>query len=453
MADSEYDQRLVTEPIPKLLRVLAIPAALGFFFNTMYNVVDTWVASQISSEALAALSLSFPVFFILIALGSGMGSGITALIAHELGANNQSRATEYAVQSILFGLLLSATLSIVGYVSSPGLFSLLGADGSYLAVTLTYMQTLFLGSIFLTMSFTLNAILNALGDTTSFRNVLVISFFINLLLSPWLAFGWLGVPALDVLGIALATIITNLLGFIYLARQVAKTHLMTLQSFYHFLQPKIHPLLDIFTQGAPASLTMMTVAMGAFIITYFVSGFGAEAVAGYGTALRIEQLVLIPGIGINIAVLTLIGQNNGAKRFDRVREILSVGLRYSLYMSTVAALFIFFFSKHLIEFFTSDVSVISYGVGYLTVAAFITWAYGIIFITDSALRGLKRPLFPLVIGILRQAIVPFVLFWLVIHMTSLGINGIWYATLITVWGAALASWWYLSRTLKKIHEV
>jgi putative MATE family efflux protein len=444
---------LTTDPIPKLLRYLAIPASLGFFFNTMYNVVDTWVAGQITSESLAALSLSFPVFFILIAIGSGMGNGMTALISTELGANDQKKASEYAAQSISFGLLLAIVLSVVGYYMSPFLFQLLGASGSYLETALSYMQPLFIGSIFLSMTFTLNAILNALGDTKSYRNVLIVSFFLNLILSPLLAFDWLGTPALGILGIALATIITNLVGAVYLGYKVYKTSLISSECMFCNLTLKWSVIKDILTQGLPASFTMMTMAIGAFIITFFVSKFGANAVAGYGTAMRIEQMVLIPSIGINIAILTLIGQNNGAKRYDRVKEVLNVGFRYMMYLGTIGAGFIYFFSGYLIKFFTSDAEVISFGIGYLLIAALMTWGYGIIFLTDSAFRGLKRPLFPLILGVFRQFILPIPLFWIATSVLLLGITSIWWSIFIIVWISALVSWWYLNQVVKTLEPV
>lgn len=447
LARNEY---LTKESIPKLLKIIAIPAMIGFFFNTMYNVVDTWVAGQISGEALAALSITFPVFFIIIAISSGLGTGITALISNELGAKQLDRAKLYATQGLLFGVIISLILSVIGYFSSETLFRLLGANDTYLTTALLYMQTIFLGSIFLSMTSILNGVLNAVGDTKSFRNALIAGFFINLILNPILAFGWLGFPALGVLGIAIATIVTNFIGFIYLFYKVLKTKLLETKHLYYYLKPQPKIFLDIANQGFTASFSMMTIAVGAFIITYFVSHYGENAVAGYGTALRIEQIALIPAIGINIAILTLIGQNNGAKNFDRVRETIIVGLRYSFIISTGAFLLIYFGSHYLLRLFTDVPEIIAFGTQYLIIAAFITWAYGIIFVTDSVLRGLKKPIFPLIIGTIRQVILPFPIFYLVTTIFAFSIIGIWWSIFAIVWLAALISLWYVFRQIKNI---
>ena len=441
--------RLTTDPIPKLILSLAIPLSIGFFFNTMYNVVDTFVAGYLSTQALASLSISFPIFFTLIAIGMGVGSGATALIANALGGNDEGTAKRYARQTISFGVLLGITISIIGSLVTPFLLTLLGAEGTYLTTASNYLVTIFWGSIFITMTFMFNAILNAVGDTKSYRNVLIASFFINSLLSPILAFGWLGFPALNILGIAIATIATNALGALYLWLKVRGTGLIKKKSWAQYV-PNVKSYLDIAGQGFPASLSMLTISIGAFIITYFVSTFGESTVAGYGVALRVEQIVLIPGIGINIAVLTLIGQNNGAKKYDRIREIIRIAIRYSLYISTFAAVFIFFCSKYVIGIFSDDQAVINSGVGYLSVAAFITWAYGMLFVTDSVFRGLKRPLFPLLMGILRQVILPFPALWFATTVLTLGILGVWWIIFAVVWIAAIIAMICVRNVVNKV---
>ena len=219
---------------------------------------------------------------------------------------------------------------------------------------------------------------------------------------------------------------------------------------HYYLKPQPKIFLDIANQGFPASFSMMTIAVGAFIITYFVSHYGENAVAGYGTALRIEQIALIPAIGINIAILTLIGQNNGAKNFDRVRETIIVGLRYSLIIGTGSFLLIYFGGHYLLKLFTDVPEIIAFGTEYLVIASFITWAYGIIFVTDSVLRGLKKPIFPLIIGTIRQVILPFPILYLVTTIFAFSIIGIWWSIFAIVWLAALISLWYVFRQIKNI---
>ncbi len=141
----EIDNGLTTKPIPGLIAQLAIPASIGMFFNTMFNVVDTYFSGLISTEAIAALSLSFPVFFVILAVGFGISTGTTALIANALGARDESKAQLYAIQSVSFTILLSMMLSLLGLYSAPYLFGFLGAKGSYLAIAVSYINIIFYG--------------------------------------------------------------------------------------------------------------------------------------------------------------------------------------------------------------------------------------------------------------------------------------------------------------------
>ena len=208
----ENDIRLTTQPIPRLIRDIALPVSIGLFFHTMYNVVDTFFGGLISTQVLAALSLSFPVFFIILAMGSGLSTGTTALIGNAFGAGNRDEARLFGIQGISFGVLVSIIMTLIGIYASPLLFSLLGASDDYLTACLTYMDIIFLGALFFMLVFMFNAILVALGDTRSFRNVLIGGFFLNIIFDPWFIYGGLGIPPLGIAGIALATVLIQLFG-------------------------------------------------------------------------------------------------------------------------------------------------------------------------------------------------------------------------------------------------
>ena len=437
---------LTTESIPALIRRIAIPASIGFFFNTMFNVVDTLYGGLISTQALAALSLSFPVFFIIIAVGNGLSTGTTSLIANALGAGDRSGARLLAAQGITFGVLVAVALTLLGLSVSPLLFSILGASGDYLATCLSYMNTIFAGAVFFILAYMLNATLNAQGDTRSFRNFLITGFFLNIIFDPWFMYGGLGVPPLGIMGIALATVLIQGLGCAYLARQVFRTGLLLDRSLRDIF-PRFGPLREIVYQGFPASLNMLTVGVGIFVITYFVGKFGKEAVAAYGVATRVEQIVLLPTIGLNIATLTLTAQNNGARLFHRVRETLTTALRYGAVLMGFGTMAVFLLARQLMAPFTSDPAVVEAGTSYLRIAAFLFCAYVILYAHVAALQGLKRPLFALSIGLFRQILAPAVVFSL---LTSFGLVGIWWGIFGINWTAAFITIGYTRLVLGRI---
>ncbi|MBW2300295.1 MAG: hypothetical protein JRF46_08400 [Deltaproteobacteria bacterium] len=172
--------QLTTQSIPKLVKQISSPASIGYFFQTMYNVVDTYFGGTISTQALASLSLSLPVFFIIIAMGTGISTGTTALIGNALGSSRGREARLFGLQGITFGLLVSIGLTFTGIYISPWLFSLLGASGEYLSMAKTYMDTIFYGTLPFLLLYMLNAILNALGETKPYRNFLIIGFLLNI---------------------------------------------------------------------------------------------------------------------------------------------------------------------------------------------------------------------------------------------------------------------------------
>ena len=443
------DSDLTTGPIPRLIARLAVPASIGYFFNTMYNVVDTFFGGLISTQVLAALSLSLPVFFIIIAMGTGIATGITALIANTLGSGDREDAKLYAIQGIAFGLLTSVTLTIFGLLASPLLFSLLGASDEYLSTCLVYMNTIFMGTIFFMLVYMLNAILYALGDTRSFRNFLIAGFLLNILLDPWFIYGGVGIPPMGITGIALATVLIQIIGCVYLGMKVFQTRLLTGKTIKNIF-PRYGVVREIAQQGLPASVNMITIGVGFFVITYFVSMFGEEAVAAYGIGIRVEQIALLPTIGLNVATLTLVAQNNGARLLDRVKGILNAALAYGGILMIVATGIVFILAGYLMGFFTDDVRVIGIGTTYMRIDCFVFNAYVILFTNIAALQGVKRPMFAVWIGLLRQLVAPLAVFYTLINILEVGLLGIWWGFFSITWGAALFSIFYTRVILRDV---
>ena len=442
-------EKLIVEPIPKLIKRIAIPASVGFFFNTMYNVVDTYFGGLQSTQALAALSLSFPIFFIILALGSGIANGATALIANSLGAKQYEKAEKYGCQAISFSIVFSVFLTSAGLLLAPVLFKILGAEAEYLKIALSYANVIFYGVIFFLLTHSLNGILIAEGDTKTFRNLLILGFFLNLIFDPWFMFGGLGLPAMGLAGVAWATVVIQaILSFVLFLKIKSRQPFKHLYIKHLIPDPKYYR--DIIKQGFPASLSMMSIAIGIFIITYFISSFGKSAVAAYGIATRIEQIAILPAIGLNMAVLTLIGQNNGAQKFNRVKETFSKGLKYGILLTLVGIAVVFILSKTLMNFFSNDLEVIKIGFTYLRISILMYLTYVILNICIATLQGLKKPIFALWIGLYRQLIMPGIIIYILIKLRHSPIASIWWALVLINWSAVIFTFFYTKKELKKL---
>lgn len=445
-------KHLLTNDISTLLKQIAIPASTGMFFNTMYNVVDTFYAGLISTQAISALSLSFMIFFTIIGLGYGFSSAITALIGNANGKNKNFLASLYAHKGIFFMQALALILTVVGFMISPYLFKLLGASGEYLDTALNYMNVILAGTIFFMTNFALNAILVSRGDTKSYRNTLIFGFFANLILNPLFIYGFWFIPAMGISGIAFATVLIQVLNNLYMLKKVLNTRLIHFENLKYFL-PHIKIYKELLTQGIPSSMNMLIMAMGSIILMYFVSLYGVKAVAGYGIGFRVEQLMLLPALGLSSAVLSIVSNNFGAKKYDRVQETLNTALKYGFYISTFGIAFLYFFGKLIIQQFDNDLEVVNYGFDYLIVEVWIFYAYVILFICVSTLQAIKRPKMIFYIALYRQIVAKYLVAVIIVSWLSLEFIYLWVGILVMIYSAAIFAFYYTQKVLKEITTV
>jgi len=443
------EDKLLTQPIPKLLRDIAIPASTGMFFNTMYNIVDTFYAGLISTEALAGLSLSFTFFFIIIGMGYGFSSAIIALIGNAMGARKRLLATIYAHKGVVFIPLLGVFLTIIGYFFAPKMFIFLGASGTYLQVTTDYMNIILYGTIFFMFNFALNAILVSRGDTKTYRNTLIFGFFANLLLNPLFIYGFWIIPAMGVKGLALATVLIQFINMFYMLKKVMETDLIHFNKLAYFL-PNMRIYKTILQQGYPASLNMLTMSIGSLILMYYVSTYGYEAVAGYGIGFRVEQIMLLPALGISTAALSIISNNFGAKKYDRVYLTMTTALKYGFIISLVGVIVLYIFGEFLVSQFDPNPEVIRYGVEYLLVEVWLFFAFVTLFVCVSTLQGIKQPKMIFYVGLYRQIVAKLLVAYVIVTYLQLDYIYLWVGVLVMIYSAAIFLYCYTKVTLSKI---
>ena len=397
---------LVGEPIIDLLKKIAIPASTGTLFQTLYNIVDTFFAGKISANALAAIAKSFPLYFIIIATGVGIVSASNALISNSLGAKDDRTASLYVAQSLLYSVFVSILVTIVGLSFSDDLLRFMGSDQETIRLATDYLDIIFFATFIFLTQISLNGALNAQGDTKSYRNVLIVSFFLNIGLNPLFIFGLGPIPAFGIAGLAIATVIAQFLGLIYLAYKVYCCELKQYLSPQCFF-PKFYLIKNLTNQSVPMMMNMFMIGLGIYNILFFVSKFGYLAAAGYGSALRIEQILLLPVIGLNTAVLTIAGQNFGAKLFDRVDESYTKAIMVGSSFMILAGVIVFLLADNIVSIFTDNQEVINFGADYLKVAAFIGPVYPVFFITNALFQAIKKPIYTVIITFSRLVVLPF----------------------------------------------
>jgi putative MATE family efflux protein len=435
--------------IKKTLRQIAIPASIGFLFNTLFNVVDTYFAGQLSVAALAGLTISFPIFLITIALASGIGTGSTALAAIALGKKNNQEYHQIAKNALLLSLLVAVVLLIVSPFAIPWLLQVSGGTGEVFDAGLAYMNVVIIGAVFQILNFTFNGLLSAQGNTKPFRNFLILGFFLNLILDPMFIFGWFGLPELGTAGVALATVLVQVMGTFYLGFSFFQSS-QYVKDMFSKAKISLVSLGQLLKQGVPVSLNNATISIGIFIIQYFIYQFGStETIAGYGVAVRIEQIALLPTIGLNIATVALVGQNFGAQQWERILQSIKQAVKYGLILLTIGLLIIYPFAPQLVGLFNADPVVIQEGANYLRIEGLAIYTYSMIGIASSVMQAIKKPYYALIIGVLRQ-LTPIFVFFFLGNVLQLGTSGIWWGIVLVNYIAAFLAWYVVYRLLNRL---
>ena len=438
---------LIKEKIPLLVRKLAIPASVGTLFQTLYNIVDTFYSGLISPEALSALSKSFPIYFIIVATSIGVTVGGTSLIGNSIGEKNERDASFYFTHIVIYGLVLSIVITFIGLTFSEPVFYLMGSSKEITNLGLQYTDIMFYGTFLFFLVVSLNSLLHAEGDTKTYRNVLIFSFLLNIILNPILIFGFLFVPPLGIFGIGLSTIIAQFIAFLIILYKVLQNkRVKMITREYFFL--KIYYFTNIFFQSMPISIAICGYAVAATFIFTYVGQTSELAVAGYGAATRIEQVVLLPILGINTAIISIIAQNYGANYFDRVKETYYVSIKYGIFLMLFAGLLIYLTAGIVPRFFSDNDIVLEYGSRYLKIAAFILPAYPIFFLSNGFFMGLKKSNYAMINNMLRNVLVPICVFYLAQYLSA-DFNSFFWLWFLFQWTLSLLLFFYVSYYIKK----
>tara|TARA_B100001540_G_scaffold161944_1_gene143298 strand:- start:284 stop:1639 length:1356 start_codon:yes stop_codon:yes gene_type:complete len=408
---------LLKDNIPKLVRKLAVPAMVGTLFQTLFNVVDTFFAGKISPEALSALTKSFPIYFIIIATSIGVTVAGTSLIGNSIGEKNDKKTLNYFSHIIYYGILISIFITFLGFYFAEKVFFLMGSTEEVVYLGLEYTNIIYSGAILFILVVSLNSLLHAEGDTKTYRNVLILSFLLNIVLNPILIFGFLFIPAFGVKGIGIATIISQFVSFLIILIKVLKNP-RVLKITNEILIPKFLYFKNIFFQSMPITVSICGYALAAAIIFTYVGQSGEYAVAGYGVGTRIEQVVLLPILGINTAIISIIAQNYGANKLLRIKETYFTAIKYAFIIMVTAGVLVFLSASVITSFFSNDPEVIEYGKRYLKISAFVLPAYPVFFLSNGFFMALKKSENAMISNFFRNVLNPIVVFYISKHINA-----------------------------------
>ena len=418
---------LLEGPILRSLLTLAIPIVFANILQAGYQVIDAFWVGRLGAAAVAAVSISFPVMFLMIAIGAGLAIAGSTLIAQYVGAKNNEMVSHVAAQTLLMVVIVSIVLGTIGYIFAPALLHLMGVAPDVYPGALGFMRVSFIGLVFNFTFFVFQAIMRGIGNATLPIYIVLGTVLLNFILDPLFIFGWGPIAAHGVMGAALAT-----LGTQSIAAIVGIAVLRLGKNGIHVRRKDFIPdftyIKRAFFLGFPASIEQSARALGLTVMTFLITSFGTLSIAAYGVGSTVLQVVMIPAMGLSMAVSTLVGQNIGAGNVERAARIGRLGAWLGFWVLTGIGIVVFIFAPQFVSFFVpTDPAVIAAGAVFLRTMA-LAWGFmGVQLALTGVLRASGNMVVTMVLTLVSQWVLQFPLAYVLSEHTALGITGVWWA--------------------------
>lgn len=430
-------QDYTTGSLRKAIFLLAIPMIIEMGMESVFALVDLFFVSKLGKHAVSTVGLTESVLMIIYSVAIGVSMAATAMVARRIGEKNVGGAASAAMQSIWLGIAIILVFSSAGIIYAGDILRLMGAEPETVAMGTTYTRIMMGSSTVIMMLFLINGIFRGAGDASIAMRSLTLANVLNIILCPLLINGFGPIPAFGLTGAALATTIGRSTGVLYQlyhlfnGKSVVKLTVASLKAEWDVIKS----LVNI---AWPATFQFIIASCSWIFLAQLVAGTGHSAAsAGYQTAIRIIMFFLLPAWGISNAAATLVGQNLGAKDFQRAEDSVMQTAKYNaVFMGTVCFLFLFF-PGVIVGFFTQQEEVQRYAISALRIISTAYIFYGVGMVLINAFNGAGDTRTPTVINLVCFWLFQLPLAYLLAKHFAMGPLGVFIAipvaeTLITV---------------------
>lgn len=381
---------ILERPVTEALVAMAAPAAIGMLLTFLFQLVDTYFLGKLSGTALAAISFAYPVYILIVSLFMGVAAGVSSTVGKALGESRPDKAGLLTSTSLVIFMLFTMGLGAVGFVSTASVFSLLGATAESLPLVSEYMRILYLGMFALVGTLIGNAALMAKGIMIKPTVIIGIGGLLNLILDYVLIFGIGPIPAMEVKGAALATVISWGISLVIMLVVLFREGLLS-PPRAEWTGRVLEGLREIWVISTPAVAAQILNPIAIAVITRLVATSGDNAVAAYGIATRVESLGLTGMLSLSVILTPLVAQNFGAERKGRLDEIIAYSGRMTVYWGIALYVLISFFAESIGSVFTDNVEIIRHTRNYLYIVGISFAGFGLALITTSFFNGVYEP--------------------------------------------------------------
>ena len=457
--NSKSESRLESflESPTKALWSLAIPIMFGMGIHTLYNMVDMIFIGRLGGDAIAGVAFNMPLFFLMLGLTMGLGSGVTASIARYIGNNNKVNADNSAEHALAMAGAIAVVFTIAGLVLGKDLLAKLGAEGIILELAWDYLYVIVVGLPFMVFSGFFRSILAGEGDMKLPMLVAGFGTILNIILDPIFIFklenyGGIGF-GLGIKGAALATVVCQGIVFlIFVYMLFVKKHADITFNLRDFSPSKVI-LWDIIKVGIPASLSMVIMALGQGVFNKILIHYSSQTVAAYQVAGRLDMLIFLPIFSIAGGLTTLVGMFYGAREIEALKSIVKYGISRSFFITVCSSAFVYFFAPAFSSLFTQDKEIIEVSVGFLRLMTLVYPFVAIAISCGRVMQGLGKGIPVLVITTVRVLGIsaPLALYFSFVLHKSVEWN--WYAMMISTSIAFIIAVTWVQVELKKLTSI
>ena len=404
----------------------AIPMLMGSAMQTAYSVINAiWVGNGLGKDAIGAIAVSFPVFFLLLAVAFGLSMASNILISQAYGAKNYSRVKVLINNSMVMTIVASIVCVVLGHYFAERLLLLMATPPEILPLSTSYLRMFVFTVPFMFVVFTIAAILRAVGDSKTPLYFQAGGVILTAILDPFLMFGWWGFPRYGLPGTVYATIFAQLLVMVLLIGYLAYKKHIASPDWFH-LNPDWGTCWLTIKIGIPSIIQQALVSVGMLVLFTFINHFGHNATAAFGIAMRIDQIAFIPVMTIGMAVSTLAGQNIGARKFERIPQIYHWGLITSGGVTLLITLMAVGIPGILLRMFVKDQEVLQLGAQYLRIVGIGYLFLSVMFIGTGIINGAGHTFITTIMSIVALWLIRIPLaYYFTFHNNWL--NGIWWS--------------------------
>ena len=420
------NNHLLEGSVLKSILMISIPVIFANILQTVYQLIDTFWVGRLGTEAVAAVSLSFPILFFLISFAMGLAMAGSILIAQYNGKGNKEKVSYIAGQTFTLVVIIAAILSVIGFFSSHYLLSFFTKDALVLQQATSYLKISFIAIVAMFIYNIFQSVLRGVGEVKIPMLIIFSTVVLNFFLDPLFMFGWRFIPAMGVSGVALATLITEFLsaivGIILLfnGRYGVKIRLKDLKLNMSWAK-------KLFKLGLPSSIEHSSRSFGMILMTFVVSLLGTLTIAAYGIGMRVLSFIIIPSLGFSIATSALIGNNLGAKKKERAEKIVKTGMKIGFITLTILGVVLFIFATKISAFFVpSEAELISTSSLFIRIMSLTFGFIGIQMVIGGTLKAAGKTKTSMFLAMFH-VISLFTLSILLSRVFGLGKIGIWIA--------------------------